>query len=128
MITRQKGFTFIEVVVAFAIFALSVGALYEIFAGAVHRTSQAAEREEELLAAQSLLARLRLSPTPWGPAQSGQLDGGRQWRIEVKPSPDVRASPGSSWQALEVTVHVTSEQSPGREAVLRSIELARVAP
>ena len=122
----QQGFTLIEVVVAFAIFTLAVGALYESFAGAVRRNTQAQNRDQELLVAQSLLSRLRTAPAPWEPEESGSLDNGWHWRTEVAPF-DAAANERSPWRAVAVTVHVSGEGAGANELVLHSVELARVA-
>lgn len=123
----QQGFTLIEVVVAFAIFTLAVGALYESFAGAVRRSAQAGARDQELLVAQSLLSQLRTSPAPWKPEESGSLAAGWRWRIEVEPLA-VASNERSPWRAFAVTVHVTDEKGGARAVSLRSVELARVVP
>ena len=126
---RQKGFTLIEVVVAFAIFALSMGALYESFGGALRRNSQAHEREQALLVAQSVLARVRVAPVPWKPEDSGSPEGGWQWRVEVAPfDADAAESKQSPWQTFAVTIHLAREGSNAKEVVLSSIELARTTP
>lgn len=117
----------IEVVVAFSIFALSMGALYESFAGAVRRNLQAHEREQALLAAQSVLARVRVTPPPWKPEETGSLEGGWQWRVEVAPF-DAEANERSSWRTFAVTVHLAREGSDAKEVVLKSVELARTTP
>lgn len=122
----QQGFTLIEVVVAFAIFTLAVGALYESFAGAVRRTTRAHNRDQELLMAQSLLSQLRTAPAPWEPEESGSLGNGWHWRTEVVPF-DAAANERSSWRAFAVTVHVSGESAGTNEVVLRSVELARMA-
>ena len=125
--TRQQGFTLIEVVVAFAIFALAMGALYESFGGAVRRNSQAHEREQALLVAQSVLTRVRVATPPWKPEETGSLEGGWLWRVEVVPF-DAAANERSPWRTFAVTVHLAREGSDAKEVVLRSIELARTTP
>jgi general secretion pathway protein I len=54
---RQRGFTLIEAVIAFAILGLSLSALYGAFAAALSRTQRDAKLSEATLIAQSLLAR-----------------------------------------------------------------------
>lgn len=122
---RQQGFTLIEVVVAFAIFALAIGALYESFAGAVRRNAQAHVRNQELLVAQSLLAQLRTSPAPWKTQDSGSLAGGWHWRMEVAPF-DATTNERSPWRTFAVTVHVASDGDAAGEVALCSVELVRV--
>jgi general secretion pathway protein I len=124
---RQRGFTLIEVVVAFAIFALSLGALYESFGGAVRRNAQAHEREQGLLAAQSLLSQLRTTPAPWKMQDSGTLEGGWAWRMEVAPF-DAASDERSAWHAFAVTIHLSDDTTGTKEVVVRSVELARVSP
>jgi general secretion pathway protein I len=122
----QKGFTLIEVVVAFAIFTLALGALYESLGGAVRRNLLAHDRDQAVLIAQSLLSQQQSTPQPWQPNSSGHLAEGWLWNIEVTPYATT-ANPQSPWHALAVTVHVAREGSAQKEVVLRSIELARTA-
>jgi Tfp pilus assembly protein PilV len=117
----------IEVVVAFAIFALSLAALYESFGGALRRSAQAENRERGLLVAQSLLSSLRASAAPWKAEDSGTLENGGWWRIDVAPF-DASASERSQWRAFAVTVQVGSDPAVPRPVTLRSVELARVPP
>ena len=122
---RQRGFTLIEVVVAFAIFALAIGAVYESFAGSVQRYLQAHERQEGALMLQSLLARLRATPAPWKPDETGILDGDWRWQIQVAPF-DASTSERSPWRTFRVIVRLRHGEDGAKEMVLRSIELARV--
>lgn len=124
---RQRGFTLIEVVVAFAIFTLAMGALYEAFGGALRRGAQSRDREESVLAAQSVLASLRASPPPWKPDDSGRLDDWL-WRTEIAPYDARTSQQRTSWRAFEVTVHLQRAAGGGGDVVLKSIELARVTP
>lgn len=124
----QQGFTLIEVVVAFAIFALALGAIYESLGGAIRRNRQAHDRDQAVLIAQSLLSQQQVAPQPWKPESSGRLGEGWQWRIEVKPYPATIANPQSPWRAVAVAAHVAREASTQKEVVLRSVELVRVAP
>jgi general secretion pathway protein I len=124
---RQGGFTLIEVVVAFAIFTLAIGAIYESFAGAVRGSARAEVRDQELLVAQSLLSQLRTAPGPWKAEESGSLEGGWRWRTEVAPF-DATVNERSPWRAFAVTIHVSNESDAVSDTVLRSIELARGEP
>jgi len=124
---NQQGFTLVEVVVAFAIFALAAGAIYESLGGAVQRNLRSHDREGSLLAAESLLARLRASSPPWKAQDSGVLAGGWAWHIEVSPF-DAAANERSAWQAFAVVVHVRSGETATQEVVLRSVELTRLVP
>jgi general secretion pathway protein I len=127
--SRSRGFTLIEVMVAFAIFALSIGAIFEVFAGATRRAERARENEHLWLSAQSLLSEFRARPAPWPAEEEGPHDdasGDVAWRVTVTPF-DADTNPDYPWKAYLVTVRVGS-QSSHRDVTLRSIELARAAP
>lgn len=124
---RARGFTLVEVVVAFAILALALGALYESFGGALRRSASASRDELSMLRAESLLAEFRgsggLLPAP----RSGRdAETGLEWSIAVKPYPaEIAAS--SSWNTEAVRIEVRSDPKGRRRAVLNSVELVRRA-
>lgn len=121
---RQRGFTLIEVVVAFVIFALCSGALYEGFAAAVRRSAASRAQELALMQAQSLLAEQRVKPAPWQATQAGDKPVGMLWRMEIAPlvkEVDVQ----HPWQAYEVRVQVYFADRPQRGVTLQSVEWTR---
>ena len=122
----QRGFTLIEVVVAFAIFALSASALYEALAGASSRSARAQEQELQWLVAQSVLAKLRAEATPWAAEQSGTSPSGSRWHATVEPF-DAGTDPESPWKAFEVAVSVEGPRQSSRAVALHSLELARIS-
>jgi general secretion pathway protein I len=123
---RQSGFTLLEVLVAFAIFALSVGALYESFAGSLRRTLKAEAEERAWLSAQSLLAEIRVRPAPWPGEEEGVTRTGLDWKRSTRPYPS-GTDPRSSWQAYQVVIEVHPHLKVAGTVVLRSIELVNVA-
>jgi general secretion pathway protein I len=124
---RQRGFTLIEVTIAFVIFALCAAVLYDAFAGAQRRSAQARDREEALLIAQSLLAQQRVAPPPWSAENAGSSGEAWSWNIQVAPF-NAGIAPDFPWRAFLVTVRVRPRAAPSREAVLQSVELARAVP
>jgi len=124
-LARQRGFTLIEVLIAFAIFALSVGALFELFAGATRRTRQAEANEMLWLTAQSVLAERRVRPAPWPEEEKGE-GSGTQWRVLTQPF-ESGAEASSPWKAFLVRVEVADSASR-RSVELQSVELARITP
>jgi general secretion pathway protein I len=120
---HQHGFTLIEVVVAFAIFALSIGAIFEVFREAVHTSAQVRERDLAWLTAQSVLSQLSVEQAPWPSEQRG-VSGRLRWWIDVQPYP-LEVEKRSSWSAYQVKVHVAPLHSPAPVIELDSVELAR---
>jgi general secretion pathway protein I len=123
---RQNGFTLIEVMVAFAVFALSIGAIFELFAGATRRAEQARTREQLWLTAQSVLAEFRTRPLPWPANEEGQGASGDTWRLAIEPF-DAGTDPDHPWKAYSVRVNVTSQRARA-EVTLESVEIGRSVP
>ncbi|MFL6600219.1 MAG: prepilin-type N-terminal cleavage/methylation domain-containing protein [Steroidobacteraceae bacterium] len=124
-VAHQSGFTLLEVMVAFAIFALSVGALYESFAGSLRRTLKAEVQERAWLSAQSLLAAIRVRPAPWPAGEEGITRTGLDWKLSTSPYQS-GADPKSPWQAYQVVIEVHPHLKAAGTVVLRSVELLDV--
>lgn len=107
---REAGFTLIEVLVAFAIFAVSFAGLLQIFSGGL---SNAAVADRALVAlghAESLLARAGTEQPLAEGTRSGNLSDGMMWRETVARYSDAQtlaAPPQAGLQPYEVTVAVT---------------------
>jgi general secretion pathway protein I len=123
--SQQGGFTLIEVVVAFAILALSLGALYESFGGSLRRSAAASKRELAALRAESLLAEFRGSDGHAPAPRSGRdKNEGMEWRIVSKPYP-AEIADNSAWVAEAVLVEVSWGDAENRRVKLESVELLR---
>jgi general secretion pathway protein I len=120
---RQKGFTLIEVLAAFSVFTLSIGALYEIFSVGQSRTARAAERVRNLMTAQSILEEWRSTGPVWKSGLSeGRTDSGDMWRISVELLASDAPSSGR-WRAYRVSI--TVPVGSRRPVQLQTIELGR---
>ena len=120
---RSRGFTLIEVVVAFAILAVSLGVLYETFGGALRRSAAAAQRELAALRADSLLAEFRGSGGLLPAQRQGRdEDTGFEWRITQKAYPAELAAE-SGWVTDAVTVEVSWGAGEARTLKRESVEL-----
>ncbi|MGA7538942.1 MAG: prepilin-type N-terminal cleavage/methylation domain-containing protein [Steroidobacteraceae bacterium] len=125
-LSHQRGFTLIEVIVALAIFALGITAIYGIFSEALQRTERARARDLQWLTAQSLQAALAVQSAPWAPLQSGVSPEGLRWAIDVRPfQSDIGPS---GWRAYRVAIHVAPQGRSRGSIELDSIELARIRP
>lgn len=121
---RQRGFSLLEVLVAFSILALSLGVLMRIYSGALNNVGVASEQAEALVVAQSLLAGAGVE-TPLAEGETAGRHGERfDWRLVVAPVETERqaARAGAGGVRLwEVSARVAWRASPG--AVERAVTL-----
>jgi len=123
---EPNGFTLIEVLVAFTIMALMLGALLQTFAAGLRSQQVAESYATAALQARSKAAEIgQIIPLETG-EHSGELDNGFQWRTVVEPyEPAVPAGvpggPRLSGYEVEVTVSWRGE----RAVSLHTLRLAR---
>ena len=117
---REDGFTLMEVLVAFAIFAVSFAAILQIFSGGL---SNAAVADRALVAlghAESLLARAGIETPLTEGERRGELSDGMRWRQSVTRYDDAQilaAPPPPGMQPYSVTVSVSWQDGPRRRDV-----------
>jgi general secretion pathway protein I len=82
---RQRGFSLLEVLVAFTILALSLGVLMQIFSSSLRNADITRDQAEAAALAQALLAGVGVE-TPFA---AGQISGSHadkfRWQIDVSP-------------------------------------------
>jgi general secretion pathway protein I len=81
--SRQRGFTLIELVAAFVIFALGFGVLLQILSGCLHTTAQAADYTRAALWAQSMMDTVGVGETLQESDNSGSFDDKYSWHLRV---------------------------------------------
>ena len=81
----QAGFTLLEMIVAFAILAISLSVLFGVFANGLRQAGQA----ETTVVAGSMLQSLLAEVGRTKPVQEGRTEGkfanGLRWRLDVEP-------------------------------------------
>jgi general secretion pathway protein I len=115
---RNTGFTLIEIVVAFAIAALSITALMRIFSNALDITHRAGGVTQATLIAQSKLAAVGGAIPLLDGSQSGDDVGGAyRWELTISSfEPPIIASPDAPVALAPLTLPLEMKQI---EAVVR---------
>jgi general secretion pathway protein I len=121
-----RGFSLLEVLVAFVILSLVATALFRLFGGALGNAAAAHEWSRALLVAESRLTQASLAqPLREGNDQGSDFDGRIQWRTNVAAyeppnTPDelARQSDQSQTRLYRVSVDVRFPADNGGERVL----------
>lgn len=106
----QRGFSLIEVLVAFSIMGLSLGALYDVLGGSVRAVAQAERHTRAVLIAESVLARFDSIP-PEGLDDAG-ASGEFSWQIQSVPVAPLEGRP-DAWTLHQVVVDVQWDDGGG---------------
>ncbi len=102
----QRGFSLLEVLVAFAVLALSLGVLMQIFSGGMRNSQTGSLYSRAVELAESKLALPGLE-MPLEPMSLSGEEAGFDWRLDVTPHPmDELRSPPALLEAFRVDVQV----------------------
>ena len=122
---RQRGFTLLEVVVAFVLLALTLVTVFQIFSTGLARAGELDEHARALVVAQSQIATVGLEEKLEGPAEKrGESEDRKyRWTLSVQPyeePPEAGApQPMSSLQMYRVDAVVSWDGADGRSRNLR---------
>jgi general secretion pathway protein I len=125
----ERGFTLVEALIAFAILAVTLVALYEAMGTSVRGMARASQLDEAVLVAESRLAELSLLRSL--PAQlEGESDGYR-WRVtpiedEGPEAPDLATAPLRA-QKVKLTV-ARREAGVAKEIAVERVVLLERQP
>lgn len=128
----QRGYTLIEVIVAFAILALGLTLLLGTLSGATRQVREAGDAGRAALHAHSLLEEFGELPPPG--ARSGSLEDGRyRWQLQVEPWVDPATPPGTqvvvdpnAARLLHLRLQVAwGEGGPRQQLAVSSLRLVR---
>lgn len=130
----QRGYTLLEVIVAFAILALGLTLLLGTLSGAAQQVRWAEENGRAALHAQSLLDTIGVGEALQPGHRDGEFEDGRyRWSLEIVPYrdpllPPVVATDVGAPRLLQLSLQVQwgKEDDPRRRLQLESLRL--VAP
>ncbi|CAH1191095.1 General secretion pathway protein I [Candidatus Nitrotoga sp. BS] len=81
----NRGFSLLEVLVAFVILAMILGVLMQIFSGGLRNASRVNENQQAILLGQSKLASVGIE-TPMKISESdGEFDAVYRWHVSIRP-------------------------------------------
>ncbi len=124
---HHRGFTLIEVLVAFLVLALSLGVLMQIFSLAMRTTSTAGDYQRALLLAESLMAEISAEPVLTPGRRSGWIDERFQWRSRIE-SFETDFDPPLQEEPIPVVpyeIHIEVAWSETQSVDLTTIRLAQ---
>ena len=84
-VNRQQGFSLLEILVAFAILALSIGVLLKIFSGGVNSAVIAEDYNAAVQIAQSIMAKTGVETQLLEGEESGWENDKYHWQVITKP-------------------------------------------
>lgn len=129
---EQRGYTLVEVIVAFGVLALGLVLLLGTLSGATRQVRNADEAGRAALHAQSLLDQVGVGEALQPGRRDGEFEDGHfRWTLDVQPfrepgvPPPALATPGAP-QLLELVLTVHWGDDPRQRVQLRSLRL--VAP
>jgi general secretion pathway protein I len=127
-----RGFSLLEVLVAFVVLALVATALFELYGGALRNAGAAGEWSRAVLVAQSRLEEAA-SAQPLRPgAASGTDEPGLDWQTRVEPYEPPQVDPELERQSdamptrlyrVSVVVNFPGQRGQSREVTLSTVKL-----
>ena len=124
---RMSGFTLIEVLVAFAIAALSLAVLLQVFSTGLRNAATSKDYAQATMHAESLLARIGVEEVLSPGVRRGTFADGYRWTLAVTPfQADVATALAQAFDVV-VTVGWGEEGGAGRSVSLRTLRLAATA-
>lgn len=126
---RQRGYTLIEVIVAFSLLALALTLLLGTLTGALRQVRWAGDAGRAALHAQSLIDQVGVGEPVRPGTRSGELEDGRyRWTLEITPwvDPALPAAPRdpAALQLFEVRLAMQwGDAAPRERLQLRTLRL-----
>lgn len=122
-----KGFTLIEVLVAFSILSLTLAALFSLLSAGTRSTRVAGEYGDAMVHAESMLAQLGVTEVLRPGTTRGRFDEDFMWTLTVtkRPRTEHPERREIKWDLLDVTLRVSWRSMGGeRDVELSTVRLA----
>lgn len=129
----QRGFSLIEILVAFVILSLAIGILLRIFAGGGQIAKTANDYYRAVITAESLLEPIGIESPVQAGISAGETEDGFRWTLSVSPYPMDPAltggmgTPGNN-SFVPYWVQLDLEWGPEEDPRGFALETLRIAP
>lgn len=112
--SSARGFTLIEVLVAFAILALTLAALMQVFAAGLRSTDAVDRHLMATMLAKSVLDDLGTEIPIAAGESSGEIEQGYRWIVRIQPSAAIPSVAVAEWvqTPYEIQVEITWNDRP----------------
>ncbi len=128
---RSRGFTLLEILVAFVVIGVLGGAMLQLFQGSLRNVALSAEYTEAALLARSWLAEFEARGTLRAGVEEGESGRGYRWRAELAPyvperdaEPAQEPQPESPLEALRLTLTMSwGDDAETRDYVVETVLL-----
>jgi general secretion pathway protein I len=110
--SKSRGFTLLEVLVAFSIFTISLGVLFQIFSKGTRAAILGNEYSQAVIIAQSRLANAGIEGELDNGEYSGEENETYRWTTTIRPydsSDDLETNFGISRREIEIVVNWNSQ-------------------
>lgn len=124
----ERGFTLLEILAAFVIFALSYVTLLQIFSGGVRNAVLSQEYTEATLLAQSMIAELGIEEPLEPGSNSGEFDDKYRWELDVTPFENEGSLPDINYRVTMMYVALTVSWGEGERVNETTLETLRTVP
>jgi general secretion pathway protein I len=124
--SRARGFTLLEVLVAAALFALAMTLIVGILSRASRQVRDGGDRAGAAIVAESLLAAPGLdAPLQPGLREGRSTDGRYAWRLDIRPFAGSPLPARSQSRLLQLELQVRWGQGQGQALHWQTLRLAR---
>jgi general secretion pathway protein I len=117
------GFTLVEVLVAFAVAALGLATLFQIFAVGLRNADASEAYARAVMYAETRLAAVGIEQELQPGENGGDLDDGYRWRVVVEPYREDDMNAAVEVFAISVTVSWGGQGAAARALTLQTLRL-----
>jgi general secretion pathway protein I len=128
--SRTQGFTLLEVLVAFTILALVMGALLQIFSGGMRTAGVSRNYAVGALLAESKLAGIGIEEPLVAGVRTGTFDNGYRWHYSIDPYQEQDGAQAEQEELVPYQLILTIEWGPagsGGSVTLTTLRLGSTA-